>query len=216
MSESSPPCVLVHGFADDSTTWAPLVAHLHHTEVYTWDLPGHGERASAQPAAVSRDDAIRELHDQIAALERPVTLVGHSLGGYLALMATIMRPELVSSLALISSGPGFRKPDARDAWNKYIDAIAAKAAMPTAVTRLAHQPDSYVIDNVASLRCPLVHMIGSRDHRYRAGGDHLRKVLPHSVLIEVEGAGHHPQRTHPAEVAAGIRELREGAAARTA
>jgi pimeloyl-ACP methyl ester carboxylesterase len=206
--------VLVHGFADDSTTWAPLIEHLPEMPVHAWDLPGHGERTSAPAALMSRDATVRELHERLVALDHPVTLVGHSLGGYLALMATIMRPELVSSLALISSGPGFRKPEARAAWNEYIDSIAAKAAIPAAVTQLAHQPDSYVIDNVGTLRCRLVHMIGSRDHRYRAGADHLRKVLPHSRLVEIEGAGHHPQRTHPAAVAAEIRQLREEAGIR--
>lgn len=208
MTDSQPPpCVLVHGFADDSTTWAPLLDHLRGVDVHCWDLPGHGARTATSPELMTRDATVGELHERLADLGRPAILVGHSLGGYLAIMTTIIRPDLVSSVALISSGPGFRRADARATWNAYIDSIAADTGMPSAVTRLAHQPDSYVIDNLGSLRCPLVHVIGSRDHRYRAGADHLRKVLPHSSLIEIDGAGHHPQRTHPEEVAAIIMAL---------
>jgi len=201
------PCVFVHGFADDSTTWSRLLVQLPAVDARCWDLPGHGTRKTAAPELMTRDAAVRELHEHLDGIGRPAILVGHSLGGYLALMATILRPELVSAVALISSGPGFRRSDARESWNAYIDSIAADTGMPTAVTTLAHQPDSFVIDNLGSVRCPLVHIIGSRDHRYRAGADHLRKVLPHSSLVEIDGAGHHPQRTHPKEVAAAIMAL---------
>jgi pimeloyl-ACP methyl ester carboxylesterase len=205
MSEQQPPpYVLVHGFAYDSATWEPLRAHLTDAAAHAWDLPGHGAREASSAASMTRDAVVSELIERISALGRPVTLVGHSLGGYLALMITIERPELVSSLALISSGPGFRRADARSAWNAYIDSIAADTGMSPAVTALAHQPDSYVIDNLGQVQCHLVHVIGSRDHRYRAGADYLRTVLTHSTLIEVEGAGHHPQRSHPAQVAAAI------------
>lgn len=203
--QEPPPYVLVHGFADDSTTWEPLLAHLTDAEAHAWDLPGHGTRHAAPLAVMTRDAAVRELIERISVLGRPVTLVGHSLGGYLALMIAIDRPELVSSVALISSGPGFRRADARSAWNAYIDSIAADTGMSAAITALAHQPDSYVIDNLGSVRCPLVHVIGSRDRRYRAGADYLRTVLTESVLIEVDGAGHHPQRSHPEQVGAAIR-----------
>lgn len=205
---SSVPYVLVHGFADDATTWQPLVAHLADGPVHAWDLPGHGARTGADDM-LDRDDAVAELHDRIGALARPVTLVGHSLGGYLALLATITRPDLVSSLVLISSGPGFRRSDARAAWNDYIDSIAVKTGMSARVTALAYQPDAYVIDHLGELQCPLVHVIGERDSRYRAGAEYLRAVLPQSSLVEVAGAGHHPQQSHPGKVAAAIAEVRE-------
>jgi pimeloyl-ACP methyl ester carboxylesterase len=206
IADAARPYVLVHGFADSADTWQALLPLLGDAEVYAWDLPGHGAR-SDEPG--SRDDTVAELVERIAALGGAVTLVGHSLGGYLSLMTTIDRPELVASLALISSGPGFRNAGARETWNGYIDSIAAKTGMPATAAALAHQPDSYVIDHLADVKCPLVHVIGSRDGRYRAGADYLRRVLPRSSLLEVDGAGHHPQRTHPADVAAAIRSARE-------
>jgi pimeloyl-ACP methyl ester carboxylesterase len=99
-------------------------------------------------------------------------------------------------------------------WNDYIDSIAAGSGMSAAVTALAHQPDSYVIDNVGGVRCPLVHVLGSRDRRYRAGAEYLRTVLPHSALVEIEGAGHHPQRSHPQQVAAALMSARPASADR--
>jgi pimeloyl-ACP methyl ester carboxylesterase len=202
MSKQDPcPVVLVHGFADDRTTWDPLLPHLGATAVHAWDLPGHGARSAGSAESMTRDAAVAELVGRIGALGRPVVLVGHSLGGYLTLMATIQRPDLVGSVVLISSGPGFRKGEARRQWNAYIDSIAAQAGMSEAVTALAYQPDSYVIDHLGSLTRPLSHVLGSRDRRYRAGADYVRSVLPSSELVEIDGAGHHPQRSHPQQVA---------------
>ena len=210
VGKARPPYVLVHGFADTAQTWDPLIAFLTDSDVHVWDLPGHGERSSSSdPMPLDRDETVRELVNKISALGAPVTLVGHSLGGYLALMTTIENPDLVASIALISSGPGFRNATARSEWNDYIDSIAASTSMSRESTEIAYQPDSYVIDNLAAIDAPLVHIIGSRDRRYRAGADYLQKILPKSNLFEIEGAGHHPQRTHPAEVAKYIVESRQ-------
>jgi pimeloyl-ACP methyl ester carboxylesterase len=213
MAEQEVPAyVLVHGFADDSRTWGRLVPCLTDAEVHAWDLPGHGTRGDSPTELLNRDAAVTELTERIEALGSPVTLVGHSLGGYLALMVTIERPDLVFSLGLISSGPGFRRVEARTQWNAYMDSIAADRGMSAAVTALGYQPDSYVIDNITAVRSPLVHVLGSRDRRYRAGAEYLRSALPDSALVVIEGAGHHPQRSHPEQVAEALKSGRSAAA----
>jgi pimeloyl-ACP methyl ester carboxylesterase len=198
------PFILIHGFADTAATWAPLVPLLEPAApVRCWELPGHGARGGDPPGLMSRDAAVADLAGQVTALGAPARIAGHSLGGYLALALAITRPALVASLTLICSGPGFRDSAARAEWNRYMDAIAARNQMARAAA-LAHQPDSFVIDNLAAIRCPLLHILGSEDTRYLAGARYLRKALPTSRLVTIPGAGHHPQVTHPAPVAAAI------------
>jgi pimeloyl-ACP methyl ester carboxylesterase len=71
--------------------------------VYAIDLPGHG----GSPAPAVPVDGDRAAEVVIAFLEQvlggPAAVAGHSLGGAVALLAALRRPELVSALALVSS-----------------------------------------------------------------------------------------------------------------
>jgi pimeloyl-ACP methyl ester carboxylesterase len=193
--------VLVHGFADTAATWDPLVAALgDDAAVHRWDLPGHGSRTD-DDHGLSRDSAVEEIAGRLRTIGTPVHLIGHSLGGYLAMALAIRNPELVGALTLVSSGPGFRDPEARANWNRYMDRIAAKAAMPAAAAGLGHQPDAFVMDHVREIACPLLQILGSEDRRYAAGAAYLQRVLPGSRLVVVEGAGLPPQSSHPTVVA---------------
>ena len=200
-SADRPVLVLVHGFADSAATWDPLVAALgEDATVHRSDLPGHGSRA-ADPDHLSRDEAVAEIAERLRAIGTPVHLVGHSLGGYLAMTLAIRHPELVGALSLISSGPGFRDPGARADWNRYMDRIATKAGMPASAAGLGHQLDSLVMDHVREISAPVLQILGSKDRRYSAGASYLQRVLPESRMVMVEDAGHHPQSSHPTLVA---------------
>lgn len=199
------PFVLIHGFADTAATWAPIIPFLEPVaEVRCWDLPGHGSRVDAPVELLSRDAVVAELAEKTSALGAPAQLVGHSLGGYLSLTLAIKYPELVSSVVLISSGPGFRDADSRTKWNQYMDKIAVKNSMRESLAGLGHQPDSFVMDNLTAITAPLLHILGDGDTRYAAGADYLTRVFPDSLLVKIPGATHHPQITHPANVAAAM------------
>jgi pimeloyl-ACP methyl ester carboxylesterase len=103
------PMLLVHGSGFSGVSWSPVVPVLagpHH--IIRVDLPGHGQSPPAPsydvPAQAGRLAAVL---DELGL--RPVTVVGHSSGGYMATALAEQRPDLVGSLALISSGPS---PDA--------------------------------------------------------------------------------------------------------
>jgi EmrB/QacA subfamily drug resistance transporter len=101
-----PVIVLVHGLLDSSRTWrklAPVLA-LGHT-VIAPDLLGHGE--SDGPTGVDYSlgghaGMLRDLLDELG--HRRVTVVGHSLGGGIAMAFAYHYPERLERLALISSG----------------------------------------------------------------------------------------------------------------
>lgn len=101
-----PPVLLGHGFMLDSTLFAAQAAALaDRYRVITWDARGHGRTTGDEAPFTQWDNArdILALMDALG-LERAV-LGGHSQGGYTALAATLLRPDRVAGLVLISTTP---------------------------------------------------------------------------------------------------------------
>jgi pimeloyl-ACP methyl ester carboxylesterase len=105
MIGSGPPIVLIHGITASSGTWEPVAQALaqRHT-VLAPDLVGHG--ASAKPRGDYSMGAFASgIRDLLVSLEiGPATIVGHSLGGGVAMQFTYQFPERTQRLALVSSG----------------------------------------------------------------------------------------------------------------
>jgi pimeloyl-ACP methyl ester carboxylesterase len=99
-----PAVVLVHGYAGTAANFsvlAPLLARSH--RVLAPDLPGHGG-SSALPAAPN----LAGFADRVAAIlehegAAPATVVGHSMGGVVALRLAARRPELVRAVVLAAA-----------------------------------------------------------------------------------------------------------------
>jgi pimeloyl-ACP methyl ester carboxylesterase len=102
---SGPPVALVHGITSSADTWADAMRGLarDHT-VIAPDLLGHG--ASAKPRGdYSLGAYASGVRDLLAALGHDrVTIVGHSLGGGVAMQFAYQFPERTQRLVLVSSG----------------------------------------------------------------------------------------------------------------
>ena len=102
---SGPPVVLIHGITSTADTWAPAMRGLSrgHT-VIAPDLLGHG--ASAKPRGdYSLGAYASGIRDLLATLGHDrVTVVGHSLGGGVAMQFAYQFPERTERLVLVSSG----------------------------------------------------------------------------------------------------------------
>ncbi len=99
------PIVLLHGIASNNRTWDPIIdAFAVKHRVIAPDLIGHGQ--SAKPMGdYSIGGYASVVRDLLLALEAErVTLVGHSLGGGVAMQLLHMAPELIGRLVLIGSG----------------------------------------------------------------------------------------------------------------
>ncbi|NRQ35419.1 alpha/beta hydrolase [Nonomuraea sp. NN258] len=105
----APPVLLIHGSGASSGFWGPMVPALAaHHHVIRVDLPGCGKSPSAPSYDVpAQAGQVAALLDDLGL--RHVAVAGHSSGGYVATALAERRPDLVGSLALISSGP---RPDA--------------------------------------------------------------------------------------------------------
>ena len=95
--------VLVHGIAGGAATWGPVLDELDRRgeprRVIAPDLIGHGR------ADYSLGGYANEVRDLLAALgHRRATIVGHSLGGGIALQFLYQYPELCARLVLVDSG----------------------------------------------------------------------------------------------------------------
>jgi pimeloyl-ACP methyl ester carboxylesterase len=100
-----PTLLLIHGIGGDWRTWEPVLdglARQHH--VVAVDLPGHGgsSKGAGDYSLGALASALRDLGGALA-LER-ATVVGHSLGGGIAMQFAYQFPERCERLVLVSSG----------------------------------------------------------------------------------------------------------------
>ena len=126
------PIVLLHGFGADRTAWHWLRAGLP-GPVFALDLPGHGRRTDRQARSLS--DIVEDLGDQLDALGlEDVHLVGHSLGGAVALALTASGRISVRSLVLIAPA-GLGAPVSRAFTRSFLRAADA-AGMQSVLERM--------------------------------------------------------------------------------
>src|SRR5262249_61750374 len=104
---SGPAILLVHGIGDNSSTWDTVQTKLaQRFTVIAPDLLGHGQsdkpRADYSVAAYANG-----MRDLLAVLDVDrVTVIGHSLGGGVAMQFCYQFPQLVDRLVLVSTGGG--------------------------------------------------------------------------------------------------------------
>jgi pimeloyl-ACP methyl ester carboxylesterase len=105
LAGEGPPILLIHGITSSSESWNSVAIRLaeRHT-VLAPDLVGHGQ--SAKPRGDYSMGAFASgMRDLMVALGiGPATIVGHSLGGGVAMQFAYQFPERTERLALVSSG----------------------------------------------------------------------------------------------------------------
>ena len=168
------------------------------------DLLGHGQSPVVDdPAEYTRDRALDDLDDVLADLDSPAVLVGHSLGGYLALAHAATRPGVARGVIVLNTGPGYRDPAKREEWNARSRRNAHRFGVPEQVTTLNLQEDSVVMDRLAEMTTPTLVLAGSADRpEYTGAGEYLERKMPDARLVVVDGGGHSMHEdTHASEVA---------------
>ena len=118
---SGPVLLLTHGYSSTSAMWQGQIAALSkHHRLVLWDMRGHGQSDyPADPAAYSEALTVGDMAALLDTVGAESAIVGGlSLGGYMSLAFHRAHGKRVRALLIIDTGPGFKKDDARDAWNR--------------------------------------------------------------------------------------------------
>lgn len=212
-----PPLVLVHGVNDQAGTWFTVAPALASTRrVIVPDLPGHGESAPASgPLPLP---LFLAALDTVFGDERDITLVGNSLGGWLATLYTLAHPDRVKHLVLEAAG-GLARPFASplfahdretalvilrnvhgsrfQAPEWVIDALIARSK-DSQMLRVTETENFFLDSRLAALHTPTTLIWGDEDGVLQLTyARELQSMIEGAELCVLEGAAHIPHMQQP-------------------
>ena len=223
--------LLSHGFSATSAMWQGQIAPFTRThQLVLWDMRGHGRSDDPDDPGLYSEAAT--VGDMAAILDavgaRSAIIGGLSLGGYMSLAFHKAYPERTEALLIIDTGPGFKKDEAREAWNMRSHGTAARleaeglaslasASAERARSRhrgargLAHaargmltQRDAGVIGSLPNIKVPALVLVGSRDMPFLAATDYMAGKIPGATKVIIEDAGHAANIDQPAAFNAAV------------
>ena len=212
-----PPLILTHGYSSTSAMWQGQIAALsRHYKLVLWDMRGHGQSDYPEdPASYSEALTIADIAALLDAVgARKAVVGGLSLGGYMSLAFYRSHPERVRALLIIDTGPGFKKNEARDAWNRraqetadrfdreglaVLKSLSAERASVThrdatglarAARGMLAQRDSSVMETLPKIRVPSLVIVGADDTPFIAASDYMASKIPGAEKVTIPAAGH--------------------------
>lgn len=234
---SGPAIILTHGYSSTAQMWAGQVEPLakNHTLIL-WDMRGHGQSDYPTDESLYSEEAtvgdIAALLDAVGA--RTAIVGGLSLGGYMSLAFNRVHPERVEALLIIDTGPGFKKDEAREAWNQTALKTAQRweeqglallqtfsperrqashrsaEGLARAGRRMLTQRDAKVIESLPSFAVPSLVVVGSEDAPFLAAADYMAAKIPGAQKVVIENAGHAANIDQPAAFNAAVLAFIEG------
>jgi pimeloyl-ACP methyl ester carboxylesterase len=212
-----PALLLTRGYSSTSAMWQGQVAALSkHHKLVLWDMRGHGQ--SDYPEDLKAYSEVLTVADMATLLDEVgaenAIVGGLSLGGYMSLAFYRAHPERVRALLIIDTGPGFRKDDAREAWNRRAHetgdrfereglAVLKSASrersdvshrdasgLARAARGMLTQRDARVIESLPRIKVPSLVVVGADDAPFLAASDYMAAKIPHAKKVVIPAAGH--------------------------
>ena len=220
-----PVILLTHGYSATAEMWRGQIAPLSKKyKLVLWDMRGHGR--SDYPEDLSEYSEAKTVADMAALLDavgaRQAIVGGLSLGGYMSLAFHATHPERVEALLIIDTGPGYRKDEARDGWNRNAIKTAeryeaeglsllnsgsaerrtAQHRDATGLARAARgmlaQKNARVIESLPGIKVPSIVVVGEKDTPFLAASDYMAAKIPNAEKAVIPGAGHAANIDNPA------------------
>jgi pimeloyl-ACP methyl ester carboxylesterase len=224
-----PSFLCLHGLADTLEIWSRVTPALaQRGRLVTMDQRGHGE-SEAPPGPYRRDDLARDV---VAVLDRlgisRTILIGHSMGGIVAMTTALAYPERVAGLVLI--GTASQCSEAVAGWYEKI-ARAAETDGLAGLTRVIYgatstrqlQGDAQGIAHVtrclkslyeypltpklSTIGCPAVLLVGDNDPMGPKASVIIQRQMPNAQLEVIADRGHWIHLEAPEAVLAAIDRL---------
>jgi len=211
---AGPALIFLHGVGSSLETWAGVMESLEDRyTVAAFDLLGHGLSPTPDdPSLFSRDMALEDLDELLDQLDGPAVLIGHSLGGYLALAHGATRPGVARGLIVLNTGPGFRDESKREAWNERSRRNAHRFGVAPQAAEINLQHDGVVMEQLAEMAVPTLVLAGSEDRpEYAGAGQYLQRKMPDCRFLVINGGAHDMHEAgHVDEIASIIDEFVQG------
>jgi pimeloyl-ACP methyl ester carboxylesterase len=212
-----PPLILTHGYSSTSAMWEGQVEALsRHHKLILWDMRGHGQSDYPDdPACYSEALTVGDIAALLDVIGAKKAIVGGlSLGGYMSLAFYRAHPERVSALLIIDTGPGFKKDDARAAWNKRaldtadrfdregLEVLKSASRERSSVSHrdarglalaargMLTQRDARVIEVLGEIKVPALVVVGADDAPFLAASDYMAAKIPGAQKVVIPAAGH--------------------------
>ncbi|KIU50359.1 MULTISPECIES: alpha/beta fold hydrolase [Bradyrhizobium] len=214
---NGPPLILTHGYSSTSAMWQGQIEALSKRHrLILWDMRGHGQSDYPDnPDAYSEAHTVGDIAALLDAAGADKAVVGGlSLGGYMSLAFHRAHPERVRALLIIDTGPGFKKDDAREVWNKRardtgdrfdhegLDMLKSLSPERASVTHrnarglalaargMLAQRDARVIESLPDIKVPSLVVVGADDTPFLAASDYMAVKIPGAQKAVIPNAGH--------------------------
>jgi pimeloyl-ACP methyl ester carboxylesterase len=232
------PWLLLHGMGATSVTYLPLIGALRRDcRLVIPELSANGgSRGPGAALGVRRGAEVVTRLIESEFPDRPPTIVGVSLGGWMAIKLAAARPELAERLVLVVPG-GYRDQDWRQiesmvSVREPADIAAMWRAMfvrppwflqlgrfglyrlyttPTVreVLAMVREEDAFGDEDLARLTMPVALIWGAGDTLFRPEiGERMRAALPDATLTVIERAGHAVQWERPRQFLGAVERFR--------
>jgi len=207
------PLVLIHGHAASGATWQRVLPFLaQYYQLLVVDLPGYGRSQFSDPWRL-RKIAPLLIHWLQEMRLPPIVLIGHSMGGAIAIHLTASAPDLVERLILVdaaglpfnvslptlaarSIGSSFQAGNGSYFPQELRDHIFTsprilwQSALEVATCDLRAE--------LTTISLPTLIIWGEHDRLLPTLGCELHKALPHAQYVTVPHCGHRPMLGQPA------------------
>src|SRR2546430_14045769 len=185
-------------------------------QLVLWDMRGHGQSGSREDtSAYSEALTVGDMAALLDAVGAEQAIVGGlSLGGYMPLAFYRAHPKRVRALLIIDTGPGFKKDDAREVWNKRAHDTGDRfereglevlksasrerssashrdaSGLARAARGMLTQRDAAVIELLPNIKVPSLVVVGADDTPFLAASDYMAAKIPGAKKAVIPAAGH--------------------------